>query len=50
MSAYAEYFAGLISREELSSAVRQEAWLDDYYEEKYRMELDFEDDYEEEEE
>ena len=34
MSAFAEYNAGLITRDELAAAVRMEQWFDDYLEER----------------
>ena len=46
MSAYSDYKAGYITRDQLAAEARREAWLDDYYEDKYRRELDAEDDYE----
>ena len=48
MSAYADYNAGYITRDQLAAEARMEAWFDDYYEEKYRMELDNDDGEEEE--
>lgn len=48
MSAYSDYAAGLITRDQLAAEARREAWFDDYYEEKYRMEMDDEDGEEEE--
>ena len=50
MSAYSDYAAGLITRDQLAAEARREAWLDDYYEEQRRRELDDEDDYGEDEE
>ena len=49
MSAYADYNAGYITRDQLAAEARREAWLDDYYEEQYRRELDEDEDEEEEE-
>ena len=40
MSIYAEYYGGLITIDELRTAARQEAWLDEYLEEEEEEEED----------
>ena len=47
MSAYSDYAAGLITRDQLAAEARREAWLDDYYEEQRCRELDEDEDEEE---
>ena len=47
MSAYSDYAAGLITRDQLAAEARREAWLDDYYEDQRRRELDEDEDEEE---